>query len=72
MPYTEINFKSKKALKEAVAEGRRIGVYQPNDIFNRVFEAGEWITLEGPHYPQPHKWYAEAKLGDDLCIDKVK
>jgi hypothetical protein len=68
MPYTRINFKSKKALKDALANGDRIGVFQPNNIFNVEFEAGEWITLEGPHYPLPHRWWASAQLDNDLCI----
>lgn len=29
MAYTDFNFKTKKALKEALAAGRRITVYQP-------------------------------------------
>ena len=72
MAYVRPNFKSKAELIRAITVGQRVQVWQMNNLFNRVFEAGEWITLEGPHYPQPHKWYAEAKLGDDLCIDKVK
>lgn len=27
--------------------------------------------LEGPHYPQPHKWYAEVDVKDGF-ITKVK
>jgi len=72
MPYTEINFASKKALKEAVAAGKRIGVFQYNNLFGKTFEPGETVYLEGPHYPKPHKWYAQAVLGADCCIDKVK
>lgn len=30
--YTRTNFKTKKALKEAVASGATIKVYQPNDM----------------------------------------
>lgn len=71
--YTNTNFKTKKQLKEAVAAGRRIGVYQPNDMFNSPQpKAGERVTLEGPHYPMPHSWYATAVIGADGCIDKVQ
>ncbi len=31
--YTSINFKSKKDLKTAIAEGKKISVYQPNQMF---------------------------------------
>jgi len=68
--YTVKNFKSKKALKEAVANGEQIRFYQPgpfggNEISNGV------INLEGPHYPAPHTWYATAEVKDGV-ITKVK
>lgn len=70
--YSCTNFKTKKALKEAVAAGRRISVYQPNDMFNSPApKSGDRVTLEGPHAPQPHSWYASAVIGTDGCIDKV-
>jgi hypothetical protein len=35
-------------------------------------QAGEHrVTLEGPHYPQPHRWYAEATVRDGVIV-KVK
>lgn len=81
MAYTVSNFKSKKALKEAV-EGwkttpRSNGVgfypvtcYQPGlgpDLSNFTGK----VLLEGPHYPKPHAWYAEAELVDGRVV-KVK
>jgi len=86
MAYTIINFKTKKALKESVAkyqasksdEVRLNGVlvvqpircYQPGlgpDLSNYTGK----ITLEGPHYPKPHTWYAEAWLVNGVVV-KVK
>ena len=29
------------------------------------------VYLEGPHYPKPHRWYAQAELHDG-CLVKVK
>ena len=59
--YTTKNFMTKKALKEAVASGERVTYFQPGP-----FEGNEpldgTITLEGPHYPRPHKWYARARV----------
>ena len=69
MAYTEVNFKTKKALKEAVAAGKKIGVYQPGGI-GTVPTNGD-VTLEGPHYPAPHTWYATATLKDGVIV-KVK
>lgn len=71
--YTVTNFQTKKAIKEAITAGRRIAVFQPNDMFGRPApKAGERVTLEGPHYPQPHKWYAQGVIGEDGCLDSIK
>ena len=74
--YAEVNFKTKKQLKEAVAAGRKIGVYQPNDMFGKTEQvlresrtAAVSVTLEGPHYPQPHRWYATAKISNGIIVE---
>jgi hypothetical protein len=72
--YTNRNFKTKKALKEAVAGGSQEGVYQPNDMFGNPKAAADYngsAAVEGPHYPQPHRWYAEVKLVNGI-ITEVK
>ena len=72
--YTATDFKTKKSLKEAVARGERVRVYQPNDLFGntqRVQSGTHEVTLEGPHYPEPHRWYAVATVSDGIII-KVK
>lgn len=68
MAYTSINFKSKKSLKEAVAAGREIGVWSPGPFPAPV---NGTVTLEGPHYPEPHRWYASATVSNGL-ITRVK
>lgn len=68
MAYSSTNFKTKKALKEAVAAGKKIGIWSPGPF--PVPENGS-VTLEGPHYPQPHKWYASATIKDGI-ITSVK
>lgn len=60
--YTDRNFKTKKALKEAVASGQHIGVYQPNDMFGGAPPTEGAVSVEGPHYPKPHSWYARVTL----------
>lgn len=62
--YVDPNFKTKKLLKEAIKEGKEVIVYQPNDMFGVGPPTGT-VCVEGPHYPQPHTWYAqvEAKNG---------
>lgn len=72
--YTTINFKTKKALKEMLAAGEKITIFQPGGLFNPP-ETSPFYTgrayLEGPHYPAPHTWYAEAELKDGFVV-KVK
>jgi hypothetical protein len=60
--YVEPNFKTKKALKEAVTAGEYVTVFQPNDMFGSNPPTDGFATVEGPHYPKPHKWYAEVGL----------
>lgn len=74
MTYTVINFKTKKALKEAVS-GSIVGqngvgpitCYNPGlgpDLSNYTGK----VYLEGPHYPAAHTWYAEAELKNGVVI----
>ena len=67
--YTDINFKSKKALKEAVAAGKAVTVYQPNaDITGFEAKSNGTVCVEGPHYPEPHRWYATCELKDGVIV----
>lgn len=63
--YTEVNFKTKKALKEALAAGKQIRCFSPSPF--PCPKDGQ-ITLEGPHYPEPHKWYAQAWLENGVVV----
>lgn len=65
--YTSVNFKTKKELKDAIASGRKVTVYQPNAMFPANTTSGT-VYLEGPHYPQPHRWYAQAELRDGYIV----
>lgn len=67
MAYTSINFKSKKDLKEAVKAGKQVRCYQPGPFADQCPENGD-IFLEGPHYPEPHRWYAQGKMKDGILI----
>jgi len=68
--YTQQNFPTKKAFKEAVAAGRQITVYQPGP-FGGNEPANGTVCVEGPHFPEPHRWYATATLKDGVVV-KVK
>ena len=62
--YTVKNFRSKKALREAVAAGEQVETYQPGGYFPAKRDGV--VPLEGPHYPEPHRWYAEAVVADGI------
>ena len=49
--YTVENFKSKKALKEAVAAGKKVEVYAPG---LGTPPTNGTCAVEGPHFPKPH------------------
>jgi len=66
MAYTCENFRTKKALKEALASGRRVYVYQPGPYGPDVKDGA--CALEGPHFPEPHKWYARAVVKDGSVV----
>lgn len=68
MAYVSPNFPTKKTLKEALQRNLPISVYQPG--IGEVPKNGS-ISIEGPHYPQPHRWYAEDTMKNGKLI-KVK
>jgi hypothetical protein len=52
--YCDVNFKSNKPLKEAVQSGREEGVLQVGPFGGGDYSNGKF-TVEGPHYPEPHR-----------------
>lgn len=65
MAYTDRNFKSKAALKRAIAEGEQVGAFSPG--LGTVPENGT-VNLEGPHYPAAHTWYAKGTLVNGVLV----
>jgi hypothetical protein len=53
--YISPNFKSKKALKEAVAAGKEVTVFSPGPFPCRT---DGLVSIEGPWFPEPHRFYA--------------
>ena len=68
--YSLVNFRTKKQLKEAVAAGQKVGIYQPGPFGGNEPKNGV-VCLEGPHFPAAHSWYAEATVVGGV-ITKVK
>lgn len=65
--YTCFDYKTKKDLKQALAQGRKIGVFQPGPFGGNEPTNGT-VFLEGPHYPAPHKWYAQAEIRNGYIV----
>jgi hypothetical protein len=59
MAYTVKDYKNKKAVKDALAAGETVEVYQPG---MGTIPADGTISLEGPHYPKPHTWYGTGTM----------
>jgi hypothetical protein len=68
--YTDENFKTKKALKDAVKAGKKVTYFQPGPFRGNEPKDGT-IYCEGPHYPKPHRWYAECETKGGVIV-KVK
>ena len=62
--YTVQNFKTKKALKEAVKAGP-VPVYKPG-LGGPVVDGT--AVIEGPHYPEPHRFYAQVLIKDGAAV----
>jgi hypothetical protein len=68
--YSSFNFKTKKALKEALTRGEVVLAWQPGPYPLEVRRGT--VYLEGPHYPAAHTWYATATVDAGGRITKVK
>lgn len=66
--YVTPNFKTKKALKEAVLAGDDVHVFSPG-LFPANKNGEEYI--EGPHYPAAHTWYAKVRVKDGKVIKVI-
>jgi hypothetical protein len=66
--YASKNFKTKKEFKEAVAKGHRVTVYQPNKFVASPEPTEGAVQVEGPWYPEPHRWYATAFLRNGQVV----
>lgn len=66
--YTRQNFKTKAALKNAVKQGMRVSVYQPGPCFSTEDTENGEVSIEGPHYPEPHRWYARVTLENGYIV----
>lgn len=66
MAYTVRNYKTKKALLADLKQGEVIRVYQPGPFGPHVPDGH--VVLEGPHSPEPHRWYASGQVLNGVLI----
>jgi hypothetical protein len=66
--YTTVNYKTKKSLKADVAAGKEVTIFAPG-LGTPKTDGVEF--LEGPHYPEAHRWYAQVTMREGKVV-KVK
>jgi hypothetical protein len=66
MAYVDPNYKRKKDFKTAVLAGVQHTPYNPSGMFP-VLRDGR-VSVEGPHYPKPHTWYADCDVEDGVIV----
>ena len=65
--YLVPNFKSKTAARKAIAAGDRVTIVQVGPFGGNEPSEGS-VAIEGPHYPEPHRFYGTATLKDGLVV----
>ena len=68
MAYCYPNYQTKKALKEAVAQGTTVIVMENTPSGQEQVINGD-TSLEGPHYPEPHRWYAGVTVKNSTIVE---
>lgn len=63
--YTETNFKTKAEFKRYVATGAPVRLFAPG-LGKPKDNGTEYV--EGPHFPEAHKWYAQVEMKDGIVV----
>lgn len=69
MAYVDPDYKSKKEFKEAITKGARPETYNYSGMFPTTQNGRD--TIEGPHYPKPHKWYASVQVENGRVVKVI-
>jgi len=70
MAYTVRNFRTKKEFLAAFARGEKLEVFQPGPFGPDVRDGV--VAIEGPHYPEPHRWYVAVEVRDGVVTRIVR
>lgn len=69
MAYVNPDYKTKKEFKQAIEQGARPETYNYSGMFPTKQNGTD--TIEGPHYPKPHKWYATVQVENGLVVKVI-
>jgi hypothetical protein len=67
MSYVNPDYKTKKAFKEAVNDGIKHQTFNPSGMVTPVQNGTD--VIEGPHYPQAHRWYASVTVENGIVLN---
>lgn len=65
MAYVSGNPKTKKAIKDGLAAGKKFTIISTGPFPEPTDGT---VYIEGPHFPKPHTWYAQATVKDGVII----
>ena len=65
MAYVDPNYKTKKDFLAAVKAGTVHRTYSPGPF--PTSQNGSDV-VEGPHYPQPHRWYSAVTVRNGVVV----
>lgn len=66
MAYVDPNYKTKKEFKLAVKAGKLHYPYNNGGMFPTPDNGA--ISIEGPHYPKAHSWYASCVVQNGVIV----
>jgi hypothetical protein len=67
MSYVDPDFHTKKEFKDAVRSGQQLTTYNPSGMFPTRENGVD--TIEGPHFPKPHRWYCRVQVVDHCVVN---
>lgn len=66
MAYATGNPTTKKMLKEWVKSGKEVRIFNYSGMYPTT--SNGVAHIEGPHYPKPHRWYAQVQVEDGKIV----
>ncbi len=68
--YVRPNYATKRDLIAGLSKGDKVTIFQPGSFGGNEPKNAQ-LAVEGPHHPEPHKWYASIVIKDGY-VTKVK